>query len=110
MYLRSQDGAMHVDAVTGEQLAFTNVITLFTDVTSSEVKGEGIVATTTVVGEGTGYYFYGGEAVEIKWSKSAWDGALTLTDKDGNAFEIARGTTYVAYLDNTNTAKAVSFN
>ena len=48
--------------------------------------------------------------MEIKWSKSAWDGALTLTDKDGNALELARGTTYVAYLDNTNTAKAVSFN
>jgi hypothetical protein len=110
MYLRSQDGAMHVDAVTGEQLAFTNVITLFTDVTSSEVKGEGIVATTTVVGEGTGYYFYGGEAVEIKWTKSAWDADLVLTDKDGNALEIARGTTYVGYLDNTDTTKAVAFN
>jgi hypothetical protein len=112
MYLRYQGTSKkaHKDSVTGEQLAFTNVLTLFTDVTSSVTSSDAVVTSTAVVGEGTGYYFYGGEAVEIKWSKSAWDGALTLTDKDGNAFEIARGTTYVAYLDNTNTAKAVSFN
>lgn len=112
MYLRYQGASnkAHKDSVTGAQLAFTNVLTLFTDVTSSVAAGDAVVTSTAVVGEGTGYYFYGGEAVEIKWSKSAWDGALTLTDKDGNALELARGTTYVAYLDNTNTAKAVSFN
>lgn len=111
MYLRYQgtSNKAHKDSVTGAQLAFTNVLTLFTDVTSTKTANDEVVTSTTVVGEGTGYYFYGGEAVEIKWSKSAWDGALTLTDKDGNALELARGTTYVSYLDNTNTAKAVSF-
>ncbi len=112
MYLRYQGTTSkpHKDSVTGEQLAFTNVLTLFTDVTSTKAAEDAVVTSTVVVGEGTGYYFYGGETIEIKWSKSAWDGALTLTDKDGNALELARGTTYVSYLDNTNTAKAVSFN
>lgn len=110
MYKRSQDGKAHKDAATGEQLAFKNVITLFTDVTSVTTKEEGIVATTVTTGEGTGYYFCGGEAVEIKWSKSAWNAELVLTDKAGNALELTPGTTYVGYLDNTDTAAAVSFN
>lgn len=110
MYKRSQDGKAHKDAATGAQLAFTNVIALFTDVTSSEVKSEGYVASTAVVGEGTGYYFHGGEALEITWSKSAWDSELILKDKAGNKLELACGTTYVGYLDNTDTATAVSFN
>ena len=108
-YLRSQDGKAHKDSATGAQLAFTNVITLFTDVTSVSTKEEGVVATTAMTGEGTGYYFYGGEAIEIKWSKSAWDAELTLTDMNGNALTLARGTTYIGYLDNTDTAEAVSF-
>lgn len=111
MYLRSQDGKAHKDSVTGEQLAFTNVITLFTDVSSEKGTDEDpVVATTKITGSGTGYYFYGGEAVEINWSKSAWDAELVLTDKDGKALELARGTTYVGYLDNTSTATAVMFN
>ncbi len=111
-YLRSQGtaGTAHKDAVTGEQLAFTNVLTLFTDVVGQKTSGDVVVTSTAVEGEGTGYYFHGGKAVEIKWSKSAWNGALTLTDKAGNALELASGTTYISYLDNTDTAKAVAFN
>ena len=87
------------------------MITLFTDVSSEKGTDEDpVVATTKVTGSGTGYYFYGGEAVEINWSKSAWDAELVLTDKNGNALELARGTTYVGYLDNTSTATAVMFN
>jgi len=110
MYMRSQDGKAHKDSATGTQLAFKNVITLFTDVTSVSTKEEGVVATTATTGEGTGYYFCGGEAVEIKWSKAAWNAELVLTDSAGNALELARGTTYIGYLDNTDTAAAVSFN
>ena len=111
MYLRSQDGKAHRDSVTGEQLAFTNVITLFTDVSSEKGTAEDpVVATTKVVGSGTGYYFYGGEAVAITWEKSAWDGELIFKDASGNVLELARGTTYIGYLDNTNTSTAVQFN
>jgi len=108
-YLRSQDGAAHKDSATGEQLSFTNVILLATDVTCTELKGGSNVCSTKVTGSGTGYYFYGGEAVEIRWSKSAWNGELTFTDALGSALELARGTTYVGYVDGTNT-DAVAFN
>jgi hypothetical protein len=111
-YLRSQDGKAHVDSVTGEQLAFTNVITLFTDVTSEKtgLSSDPTAVKSQIVGSGSGYYFYGGKAVEINWSKTAWDAPLVFTDKSGNPFELARGTTYIGYLDNTDVTKSVSFN
>lgn len=108
-YLRSQDGAAHKDSASGEQLSFTNVILLSTDVTMSELKGGSNVCTTKVTGSGTGYYFYGGEAVEIRWSKSAWNGELMLADASGAPLELARGTTYIGYVEAENT-DAVSFN
>jgi hypothetical protein len=108
VYLRSQDGAAHKDAANGKQLSFTNVITLFTDVTGTELKGGANVCTTKVTGEGTGYYFYGGKAMEIKWSKPSWSAELALTDMDGNALELARGKTYIGYVGGTDSA-AVSF-
>jgi hypothetical protein len=107
-YLRSQDGAAHKDAANGKQLSFTNVITLFTDITGTELKGGSNVCTTKVTGEGTGYYFYGGKAMEIKWSKPSWSAELVLTDTEGNALELARGKTYIGYVDNTDPS-AVSF-
>ena len=111
MYLRSQDGKVHRDSVTGEQLAFTNVITLFTDVSSEKGTAEDpVVATTKIVGSGTGYYFYGGEAVAITWEKATWDSELVFKDASGNILELARGTTYIGYLDNTNVSTAVQFN
>lgn len=108
VYLRSQDGAAHKDVANGKHLSFTNVITLFTDVTGAELKGGANVCTTKVTGEGTGYYFYGGKAMEIKWSKPSWSAELTLTDMDGNALEFARGKTYIGYVGSTDSA-AVSF-
>lgn len=108
VYLRSQDGAAHKDAATGKQFSFTNVITLFTDVTGTELKGGANVCTTKVTGEGTGYYFCGGKAMEIKWSKPSWSAELVLTDMSGNALELARGKTYIGYVDSTDSA-AVSF-
>ena len=108
LYLRSQDGAAHKDAANGKQLSFTNVITLFTDITGTELKGGSNVCTTKVTGEGTGYYFYGGKAMEIKWSKPSWSAELVLTDTEGNALELARGKTYIGYVDNTDPS-AVSF-
>lgn len=108
-YFRFQDGAAHKDSATGEQLSFTNVILLSTDVTCTELKGGSNVCTTKVTGSGTGYYFYGGEAVEIRWSKSAWNADLVLTDASGGALELARGTIYIGYVDAGN-ADAVTFN
>lgn len=110
-YYRYQDNVAHVDSVTNEQLCFTNLVTLFTDV--SRIDGtveDPHVTSIRTTGTGTGYYFYGGQCIQINWSKSSSDGALTLTTVSGEELTLATGNTYIAYLDNTNTSNVVSFN
>lgn len=110
-YYRYQDGIAHVDSVTNEQLSFTNLITLYTDV--SRVDGtleDPHVASVKTTGEGLGYYFYGGKCISIKWSKPDEDGALKLTTLSGAELTLAAGKTYIGYLDNTDPAKVVVFN
>ena len=98
-YLRNQDGFEHRDAVTGEQLAFTNVITLFTEV---EAVATGIANDPTMTrvqtkGNGVGYYFNGGKVINIKWTSTGGD--LVLTDPNGEELKLATGNTYIGYLD-----------
>jgi hypothetical protein len=48
--------------------------------------------------------------MQIRWSKAAWNAELVFTDIHGNSLDLARGTTYIGYLDNTDIAAAVQFN
>ena len=110
-YYRYQNGVAHTDSVTGEQLHFTNLITLFTDV--SRVQGtveDPNVASVKTTGSGSGYYFYNGKCIQINWSKLTGDSALTLTTATGEELTLASGNTYIAYLDNTNTSYSVIYN
>ena len=103
-YLRSQDGSAHVDAQTGKQLAFTNVIALFTTV---EVRETGIandpkmtvMNTVTGTEKGLGYYFTDGKVISIRWEA---DGeALKLEDETGSELTLNTGNTYIGYLDSS---------
>ncbi|MBO5005968.1 MAG: DUF3048 domain-containing protein [Clostridia bacterium] len=110
-YYRYQNGTAHTDSVTGEQLCFTNLVTLFTDVT--RVQGtieDPNVASVRTTGSGSGYYFYNGKCIPINWSKLTGDSALVLTTITGAELTLATGNTYIAYLDNTNTSSAVIYN
>ena len=98
-YLRSQDGYAHTDSVTGEQLSFTNVITLFTDVkaVSTGIANDPTMTLVETQGNGYGYYFHGGKVISIKWASNGND--LILTDPNGDELELATGNTYIGYLD-----------
>ncbi len=100
-YLRYQDGSAHRDSETGEQLAFTNVITLFTDVNCelTGIKNDPYMTDIDTVGTGSGYYFYGGKVINIIWT--ATEDKLTLTDPNGNELKLATGNTYIGYLDDS---------
>lgn len=106
-YLRSQGGSAHLDSQTGKQLAFTNVITLFTSV---EAKGSGLekdpaitlVETKTNGTKGFGYYFTDGRVIEIFWES---DGdSLRLEETSGSELVLNTGNTYIGYLDYSYTA------
>ena len=103
-YLRSQDGKAHVDAQTGKQLAFTNVITLFTDVkaVSTGIASDPImtlVETESGTAKGCGYYFTDGRVIEIRWSANG--DQLRLEEPDGNVLRMNTGNTYIGYLDDS---------
>lgn len=98
-YLRSQNGKPHMDTETGDQLAFTNVITLFTDVTNAAtgISSDKDMSLVKTRGSGTGYYFYGGKVMEIRWTST--ENSLALADTNGAELTLARGNTYIGYLD-----------
>ena len=103
-YLRSQDGKEHVDAQTGKQLAFTNVITLFTDVkaVSTGIASDPtmtLVDTGNVGKKGYGYYFTDGRVIEIRWSADG--NQLRLEETDGSVLRMNTGNTYIGYLDDS---------
>lgn len=111
-YLRYQDGSAHVDSQTHIQLSATNLITLFTDVTNNKsgLQEDPNVTSMVTTGSGTGYYFHGGKCIAINWSKPTWNSPLMLTTSNGTELTLACGNTHIAYLDNSNTATAVTFN
>ncbi len=90
-YLRFQNGQKHIDGVTGEQLAFENVIVLICpyQYTGDEKKH----ITVSDVGSGDGYYMTGGKYVPIRWSKSYGDKAITLSYPSGREVVLNPGKT-----------------
>ncbi len=99
-YLRSQDGQKHVDAESGAQLGFTNVITLLTDVETVATGIKDDPYMTLVESRnpnGLGYYFHGGKVIQIKWYSDG--SSLTLIDPNGTALTLATGNTYIGWLD-----------
>ena len=102
-YLRLQDGAAHVDSQTGKQLAFTHVITLFTDVRAVETglasDPSMTLMETRESGRGYGYYFTDGRVIEIRWSSDGEN--LHLEEPDGSVLRMNTGNTYIGYLDDS---------
>ncbi len=92
-----------VDKTTGEQLAFDNVIVLFTDFSVyPDPGGSGYDLQKVDYAAGSiGYYFSGGKAEYIRWKKGSPLEALYLYDGEGNETPITvnTGKTYIAVVD-----------
>lgn len=91
LYFRSRYLEPHIDQMTGKQLAFTNVIALYVD---SEVYAGDPKYRLNVdyVGTGSGWYFSGGQGIEIVWSRPDPESLLTLSEKStGRKLEINPG-------------------
>lgn len=102
VYLRFEDGRPHVDSASGEQLKFTNVIVLKTDV--KYIEGDSdidpLTADVSVYGSGTGYFMSGGKCVSLVWVNTA-DGGMKLYTPAGE-LSVPAGNTYVAFVDRSN--------
>ena len=91
-YFKTHTGKPHMDARANEQLHYTNVFVLETDVglykngplVHMEWKG------------GTGYYLSYGTVRKVKWSKKTFADTISVTDSKGNNIPVNRGNSYIA--------------
>lgn len=91
-YVKSHNGQPHTDQKSGEQLSFTNVILLETEV--SLYNGTSLVQFDWHGGRG--YYATGGTVTEILWRKESEESPLRFYDTEGSPFEINKGKSYIA--------------
>ena len=91
-YFKMHNGEKQIDGVTGNQLEFTNVFVLETEIgldpngTHKDVNWH----------EGTGYYVSNGVAQEITFMKESEEGRLLLFDMNGKELSINPGKSYFA--------------
>lgn len=92
-YLRSTDGKPHMDALTGLQVATSNVILLYVDYRPSPADGRSPEAQTE--GYGVAWVFSGGKYIEGSWTRTDRLQTFTLLDAEGKPILLTPGHTFV---------------
>lgn len=93
-YLKYLYGSPQVDELTGEQLAFTNIIV---QDTYWEYRPDNKYLVFQVHDSGrSGYYFTQGRGIKITWEKTDDYSPTRYFDMDGNEIEINTGHTFIA--------------
>ena len=98
-YLRSTDGVAQVDANTGRQLSFKNVIVLSahheeTDILEDLVGGGHYSIEIQVWGEGPASIFRDGQRFEGRWRRENESDMLTFYDQEGRILPLAPGNSF----------------
>lgn len=97
VYLKQINGTPQTDAKTGEQLAFTNVLVLETEISVRDEVGHKQIDWDGGA-NAKGYYISNGGVQEIRWSKDEnnEESYLRFYDLNGNEIKINRGKSYIA--------------
>lgn len=98
-YTRWTDGIAHLDANSGQQLAFRNVVALGahhedTDILEDNVGGGHYSIQIQLWGEGPASVFRDGQRIEGVWRRQDPSHMPTFFDKDGNILPLAPGNTF----------------
>jgi len=105
LYYRSQhlsggtDGP-HIDAVSGEQLTFKNILV---QNTYYEELGEGYLAYQCHDTTRDGWYFTNGKGIHVTWEKTSDYGATRYYDDSGNEIVLNTGKTMVCIIQDGDT-------
>lgn len=105
LYYKTIHGVKQVDALTGKQLTFANVIVQNTIWHQNDKKGYlsfDMLGTTQ-----DGYYFTRGKAIHIRWWKTQAYEPTRYFDDAGNEIQLNTGKTYIAIAQ---AGKNVTFN
>lgn len=105
VYTKMINGQAHIDGVTKETLAFTNVFVLETNVS---VREDGVHKRVDWAGSANsvGYYISNGAVEKIHWSKANGSESeyLRFYKESGEELVINRGKSYIAYTSAGNTS------
>lgn len=103
LYYRYQtpSGGAHIDAATGNQLAFKNVLIQFTHHTVLDENGylafQGIDTTRD------GWYFTNGKGIHVNWRKTSDYGATRYYDDNGKEITLNTGKTMICIIQDGDT-------
>lgn len=98
LYYRFQYGDKHIDQLTGEQLAYKNIILQYS---SWENYDENGYLNIHVDDPGEGKYIVNGKAMDITWKKHQPWGATFYYDTNGNQITMETGKTFVCIIQDT---------
>jgi len=98
-YWRWSDGAPHLDATTGQQLNFKNVVVVEahheeTDILEDNVGGGHYSIQIQIWGEGPVSIFRDGRRFDGRWRRQEPDHMLTFYDNEGNILPLSPGNTF----------------
>lgn len=94
-YLSGGEDGPHVDAATGEQLAFKNI--LVTNVKARDL-GDGYFAYQCTDDTEDGWFFTNGKGIHVTWEKSSDYGATKYYDDFGNEIILNTGKTMICIV------------
>lgn len=95
LYYRTQYGAEHIDEMTGEQLAVTNIVF---KICHGEVRDANDYLIFGIHGSGDAVIFTNGKVIEGTWSRESDEVPNTYLDKNGNEIVLNQGKTWVCCI------------
>ncbi len=94
LWMRSTDGAAHMDAANEQQVGVTNVVVQFTEYRPSSADIRSPEAIT--VGGGEAWILSDGEVIQGRWERAAPAAPTFFRRGDGRSIRLQPGTTWVA--------------
>ena len=99
LYYRFQYGGKQIDEMTGEQLAYKNVIFQYC---KWKLMGDGTSRIDmTTIGSGKGYFMTNGKAIPVTWKKDSQLEPTRYYDMDGNEITLNTGKTWICVIKDT---------
>ncbi|MBO5510038.1 MAG: DUF3048 domain-containing protein [Lachnospiraceae bacterium] len=95
-YYRYQYGDKQIDANTGEQLSYKNIIVMFAVYEQIDDYGCQNIVWDSEGTTGDGYYITDGEYIPITWTKGG--AGLIYKTEDGNQLKMNPGNTYISVM------------
>ena len=105
LYQRYQFGDEHIDATTGEQLTFKNIIVQFVNEYNKDKNGYQTMDIENNKGEG--YYITNGQAIPITWKKNESSKKMRYYNQAGEELVINPGKTFISIFPDAHTDHVV---